>query len=318
MSERPLVSVVIPAFNAETTIVRAIQSVLVASQKADLAEQCQILVIDDGSTDSTSKRVRDAFESPHVRLLHHEQRRNRGVSATRNLGIESSDSEYISFLDGDDTFCPNRFDCILSILEADSTIDAVYGDTVVVIEDESQQSTWKEGQYFGVGEACTGPSLLSRLIHSHPWATSAITARRRLLNRTGLFNEALSVAEDCHLWMRMAAIGKIVPNGTSDPVSVYHRQADSLYRVGVDNKWHYSRALQLFYRWLKKQTASDEVLQVARREIGAWLDNAFIQLRSEKRTGMLTRMLVDWTSVAPELTLRRRNLSHVAHALIGR
>lgn len=316
LPEIPLVSVVIPAYNAEATIVRAIESVFAASESAGIAAGCEVLVIDDGSQDGTSDRVRDTDHS--VRLLHHPGQKNRGVSASRNLGIAASASRYVSFLDGDDTFCANRFQCIDSILEQDPSVDAVYGETVVVIEDDSQNQSWEDGQYFGVGERCTGPELLTRLIHSNPWATSAITTRRELFKKTGVFNEELSIAEDCHLWMRMAAVGKVVPDGVTEPVSVYHRQAQSLYRAGVDNKWHYSQALRMFYRWVKEETDQAEMVRMVRREITDWLDNTFIQLRSERRTGTLLKMMRDWLIAAPELTARSRNVSHALHALAGR
>ena len=251
-----------------------------------------------------------------LNMLHHAG--DVHLFAVRDLGIQSSGSRYVSFLDGDDTFCPNRFVCVEGILEADSAVDAVYGDTTVVVEDVSQETSWEDGQYFGVGDPCTGATLLSRLIQSHPWATSAITARRCLLEKTGLFSDKLSVAEDCHLWMRMAAIGNIVHTGFRDPVSVYHRQAESLYRAGVENKSHYSTALQLFYRWLKRRTVRQEISITAKQEITAWIDNSLIQLRSEKRVGMLVRLLTGWIAVAPELTLHRRNASHAIRALLGR
>lgn len=291
---------------------------IAAAENAGLVEACEIVVIDDGSTDNTPTAIKRAFDASTCQLLRHPGNQNRGVSATRNLGIASSDSRYVTFLDGDDTFCSNRFDCVNSILENDPEVDAVYGDTVVVIEDESQHESWQEGQFFGVGESCRGTTLLKRLIHSKPWATSAITVRRKLFAKTGVFNEQLSVAEDCHLWMRMAAIGNVVPDGSPAPVSVYHRQADSLYRAGVENKWHYSQALRLFYRWLKQQNASPEIVETAQREIAAWLDNTLIQLRFERRTKMLLRMISSWSTAAPGLALRPRNLSHAAHAVFGR
>ena len=84
---------IMPAYNAEKSIGRAIASVL-GQSRADW----ELLVIDDGSADGTARVVRD-FADPRVRCLHQE---NGGVSAARNRGIREAQGDYICFLDADD------------------------------------------------------------------------------------------------------------------------------------------------------------------------------------------------------------------------
>ena len=87
------ISVIIPVYNAADTLATTVQAVL-AQTYADL----ELLLINDGSTDG-SAAVFDSFTDPRVRVFHQE---NRGVSASRNLGLSQASGEYITFLDADD------------------------------------------------------------------------------------------------------------------------------------------------------------------------------------------------------------------------
>ncbi len=86
------VSVVIPAYNAEKYIGRAIDSVLAQTRQPD-----EIIVVDDGSTDNTPNAIKSYGSK--VYYIHQE---NGGASVARNTGIEAAKSEWIAFLDADD------------------------------------------------------------------------------------------------------------------------------------------------------------------------------------------------------------------------
>ncbi|MCP4075124.1 MAG: glycosyltransferase family 2 protein, partial [Gammaproteobacteria bacterium] len=92
------ISVIIPSYNRESTLIRALNSVLNQSSKAD-----EIIVIDDGSTDNTANRIRQQF--PSVKLI---QQTNQGVSAARNTGIKATQFEWIALLDSDDEWLPDK------------------------------------------------------------------------------------------------------------------------------------------------------------------------------------------------------------------
>lgn len=97
--EQPLVSIVIPAYNAETDIVRSIDTVLAQSFL-----NLEVVVIDDGSTDNTAD-ILDWYKDNYrnVRVIHQE---NKGVQAARNAGIEHAKGDYIGFVDSDDMIRP--------------------------------------------------------------------------------------------------------------------------------------------------------------------------------------------------------------------
>lgn len=89
------ISVVIPVFNAEMTLRATVDSVLTQS-----GPSCEIILVDDGSTDASAAVCDSLSESyPQVRVVHTE---NRGVSAARNTGIAAATGEYVMFMDADD------------------------------------------------------------------------------------------------------------------------------------------------------------------------------------------------------------------------
>jgi glycosyltransferase involved in cell wall biosynthesis len=89
---RMRIAVVVPLFNGESHIERAVLSVLQQSRRAD-----EIIIVDDGSTDGGAERVCSDF--PGIQIVH---QTNRGAGAARNAGVEASTSEWVAFLDADD------------------------------------------------------------------------------------------------------------------------------------------------------------------------------------------------------------------------
>src|SRR6266568_3383608 len=100
MPPRPLVTVIIPAYNAVATVARALDSAL-----AQTYRPIEVIVIDDGSKDATSKIVA-SYRDERIRLLR--LPRNQGESGAMNEGIASARGEYIAFLDADDEWLPTK------------------------------------------------------------------------------------------------------------------------------------------------------------------------------------------------------------------
>lgn len=124
MSDTPLVSVVIIFFNAEKFFEEAIESVL-----AQTYTNWELLLADDGSTDrSTEIALHYTQRYPaKIRYCEHEGHQNRGMSATRNLGIRHAKGEYIALLDADDVWLPHKLEQQVDILNAQPEAAIVYG-----------------------------------------------------------------------------------------------------------------------------------------------------------------------------------------------
>ncbi len=107
----PMVSVVIPAFNCEKTILQAISSVL-----HQTVTSVEIIVVDDGSTDQTFEIVR-RFASTENTIRLHQNPQNFGVAETRNIGCRNARGNYIAFLDSDDIWETDKLEKQLKALE---------------------------------------------------------------------------------------------------------------------------------------------------------------------------------------------------------
>lgn len=118
-TQEPLAfSVIIPTYNAEQTIARAIDSVL-----AQTYEHYEIIVIDDASTDGTANLVQTKYGD---RITFIQKVTNTGSSGTRNAGMEVANGDYIAFLDADDTWHPDKLLLVDTILEANPGIMFFY------------------------------------------------------------------------------------------------------------------------------------------------------------------------------------------------
>ena len=113
----PLISVIITCFNREEYIREAIDSVLCQS-----LENCEIIVIDDGSTDNSAEIIRTYGN--RLRYFH---QNNKGASCAKNAGIELARGEYISFLDSDDAWTPDKLHLQMNHFKASSGIDILHG-----------------------------------------------------------------------------------------------------------------------------------------------------------------------------------------------
>ncbi|MBI2434575.1 MAG: glycosyltransferase family 2 protein [Candidatus Hydrogenedentes bacterium] len=114
----PLVSVVIPAYNAEAYLAEAIESVLTQAHRP-----LEIIVADDGSTDDTAG-VAARYAADGV---HRVWGQNGGTAAALNHGLGEVHGEYLAFLDADDLWTPEKLHVQLPLLEASSEVDAVFG-----------------------------------------------------------------------------------------------------------------------------------------------------------------------------------------------
>jgi glycosyltransferase involved in cell wall biosynthesis len=120
--DEPAVSVIISFLNAERFLTGAIESVY-----GQTCRRWELLLVDDGSKDD-STRIAEAHVArwpAQVRLLWHPDRANRGLAASRNLGVRHARGRAIAFLDADDVYEPHRLERCLQVLESDPLVDVV-------------------------------------------------------------------------------------------------------------------------------------------------------------------------------------------------
>jgi glycosyltransferase involved in cell wall biosynthesis len=288
-SESPRISCIIPAYNCEQWLPRAVDSLLETGYA-----QLEIIIIDDGSLDKTLSVARQ-LQAAHpniVRAMQHPDGRNRGVSASRNLGILSSSGELLCFLDGDDYVHPNRFTATLSPILQNRTIDGVFGTTEMQFDSMGAEKAWGfEGKLFGLREPVEGTELLRTLLNGRVWATSAILVRRSLLDQTGLFEESFETAEDCHLWWRMAAIGKIASGDLSKPVAVYYRHTHNSFAPGIDRRVAMQESLLSFLKWSKHHDIQLARLDLAKSAVDSYFRRSIVASREAGRSDVALSLI---------------------------
>lgn len=187
----PVVSVVVPAYNAAWCVRRAIDSVLKQTFR-----DFELLVIDDGSTDDTADVL--ATFGGAVRVV---RQHNQGLSSARNAGIRAARGEFVAFLDADDWWLPGKLERQVSLLRAKPAVGFV--STAARVED-------LDGRFLNLWP-CTACSdaFLPRLFGANgdvAGSGSAVMARRRLFDEVGGFDECLRSLEDVDMWMRLAAV----------------------------------------------------------------------------------------------------------------
>src|SRR5947199_3338239 len=126
MSSRPLVSVILIFFNAEEFIQEAIESVFAQTYKA-----WELLLVDDGSTDG-SRTIAGRWAAKYrerIYHLEHAGHENRGMSASRNLGIAKARGDLIAFLDADDVWLPYKLERQVAELGSHPEAGTIYGPT---------------------------------------------------------------------------------------------------------------------------------------------------------------------------------------------
>lgn len=189
------VSVVIPAKNVAAYVGETIASALAQG------EVCEVIVVDDGSTDDTIAIV-GAVRDPRLRLMSND---GAGVSAARNFGAHHASGDWLLFLDADDRLRPGAVAALLAASRDAPRAVLVYGDYNTIDS---------EGRQIGRRELLKGrlkPSgdVLVRLSAGNFIVNGGIAlARAEAFRAVGGFDVSLRYCEDWHCWCRLAAIGE--------------------------------------------------------------------------------------------------------------
>lgn len=201
MSEKKVtVSVVIPAFNREQTILKCLESVINQTCPA-----MEILVVDDGSTDNTREIV-SGFPSDKVFLL---CQQHKGAQAARNKGIINARGEYIAFLDSDDEWMPRMLEETLHCLLENGDDCVVYSDCYVQQENRRSLAQLLD---------CEGNSYAILLKKSGP--TISLLVKKDLLLEIGLLDEKVVAYQEWDTTIRLAQKAKFVH--VHKPLFVYN------------------------------------------------------------------------------------------------
>ncbi len=195
----PRFSVVIAAFNAERTVVSAVRSAL-SQTAADL----EVIVVDDGSTDSTAA-VASGIDDPRVAVVRQE---NRGLAAARNAGIAHARGSYVSFLDSDDLWLPDYLELAGAGLDTSRTVGFAYTDAYAFESSSGRvRIETPSGEMWAPVPPPTDHDAFLLELLKRNFVYVSTTVRRSVLNELGCFDERLRRSPDYDLWLRIVRAG---------------------------------------------------------------------------------------------------------------
>lgn len=189
MVKEPLISVLLPVYNAAPYVKEAIESILNQTY-----QHLELIVIDDGSTDDSGQvvgRVRD----PRIRIFH---QANQGLPAALNQAIQTAQGAYVARQDADDIALPKRFEKQVEFLETHQDCGIVGTWAEIRSENKALQAIHKHPSDYHI--------LKFELLFDNPFVHSSMMIRKSVFDRVGLYSTDKSVrpAEDYELWSRAA------------------------------------------------------------------------------------------------------------------
>jgi glycosyltransferase involved in cell wall biosynthesis len=246
----PIVTAVIPAFNAKKYIEACLASVFEQGTRLLL----EAIVVNDGSTDSTWEKIAN-----HGQVILLDQP-NLGPAAARNAGIKQAQGEYIAFLNADDRWPEGKLQKQIELLQQHPDVAMCFGDcrqfdgehlwSQTLFEERSQDaSLWEDDPYL--------PNTSARLLTANFITTGSVVVRRQVLEDLGDFDANLRLVEYLELWLRIARHYPII----------WCRDVCLLRRRHADNTSRKAEAMSLAYLGVLKRQQDCCEAELARNDI---------------------------------------------------
>lgn len=303
MTTGPRVSVITIFLDAERFLAEAVDSVL-----AQTYRDWELILVDDGSMDESTEIARSyASRYPHrIRYVEHPGHENRGMSASRNLGIRAARGDLIALLDSDDVYLPRMLERQVGLLEARPDVDFVYGNTEYWYSwgdnsaadarpDRVHPRGFRSGTVLRPGECV--PFLAWDVARTPP--TCSVVMRRNAVNAVGGFEEPFrGLFEDQVFFFKLFQTATCY---VDDECVARHRQHSASFcavaqaeaRSSENNGFEESR--RLYLEWLEKFLREHEHPPVVWRRI-----------RIELLPHRYSKYMLIWKTLRPVRKLSRR------------
>ena len=218
MMDAPLASIIIPTFNCASLLPRALESVFAQS-----LGPVQVIVVDDGSTDDTA-----AILGRYAGRVEAIRQANAGPSAARNRGLAAARGSFVGFLDGDDTYHPDKLARQVTALAARPECGWVYSDCWLEEEGPSGSRLLASERYAYARRSALEGWLFEALIPGNFIPVHTLLVRRSCLDAAGPFDERFWGVEDFDLLLRLAALAPAAY--LPDPLATYYLRPNTLSR----------------------------------------------------------------------------------------
>ena len=245
-----LVSVIVPVYNAEKFIEKAINSALM------LKEVGEVIVVNDGSTDNSLAIINKIQKNDQrVKIYHHKQNKNKGRAASRNLGIIKSVYNYIAFLDADDYYLENRFVSEKVFFSENQDIDGIYSNIGAHFYRNSLIGERNQLEITGVSEEIPSDELFEMLLSCRKgyFSIDGLTVKKSIFDKTGLFLEQLVVAEDTELFFKMALLCNLKTGIVDKPVAMRGVHEENIFNQTAVYNIYRPLMYELLTAWMLKK-----------------------------------------------------------------
>lgn len=235
MNMQPLVSVIMPAYNAQNFIVEAIESVIHQTYK-----NLELIIVDDGSKDKTYDICRHySNKYGNITLLRHYHGGNQGVSKSRMLALKKSNGKYVAFCDADDLFLPNKIEIQIAKLEQYNYIAMCH--TAIKLKPDSDVNNKQLKAFHPFSQ----DSMYA--YHKQPYflrhnriCNSTVIVRAELVKSLPFSCSQLFQFEDWLLWVLLSIKGKFLFLNEQLIEYRYHRESSSYLVNRQPLRKHYS------------------------------------------------------------------------------
>jgi glycosyltransferase involved in cell wall biosynthesis len=234
----PAVSVILPAYNCEKYIAKAIESVL-----HQTFTDFELIIINDGSTDRTGEIIK-SFSDP--RILYQFNNTKKGLVFTLNKGIDIARGRYIARMDGDDIALRERFEKQFNYLNKKDGVDLLATVVALINENGDPCGTWKSDE-MNISEDDIRKCLPKDNCIAHPTVMGKIEVFKKYK-----YNHTQSQSEDYDLWLRMICDGAII-HKLSEPLLQHRILSSSFTRSNKKNVFWKIGETQLRFAWQQFQ-----------------------------------------------------------------
>ncbi|MFH2202534.1 MAG: glycosyltransferase [Elusimicrobiota bacterium] len=295
MAEKPFFSIILPTYNRARMAAAAVLSVLRQKER-----DFECLVIDDGSTDDTRRVLGALPKDPRLNIIH--QQENRRQHVCRNLAIRRARGKFVTFLDSDDLYLPERLGRFRAAAERRPEIGFWFSNAYVRRFDRiigplfAPDRDIPEGAvpgYYAVGD------------EHLPYVTTNIAVRRESFAEHGYYREDLKILEDTELYSRMLGAGMLV-GAIREPLSVRR-----IHEAQITGDYHKDFAEALLA--LKSGNPPPDVLEKKREALAVEVATYLLKgLRPDEARKVLIR---EFRERAPSHPLYKKTL--LPAALLG-
>lgn len=224
----PMISVLMPVYNAEKFLREAIDSIL-----GQTYTDFELIIINDGSFDQ-SRNIIYSYNDKRIKIIENEK--NSGLIFSLNRAIDNASGKYIARMDADDISMPDRFEKQITFLESHSDI-ALLGSSAIIIDESG-----KEKKVANVIEA--SHLIFTQLFFESPFFHPSVMGRTSVF-REFRYNDNYYLAEDYYLWSQIAMKYKL--SNLNEPLIKYRHHTESISRCKAQQQQDCVKKIYAFH-----------------------------------------------------------------------